>query len=59
MAPVRIASWARSSFTFLPIDSSIHMRAPPAPQHMPFVPLRRISTISMPLREPITFRGAR
>ena len=27
--------WARSSFTFLPMLSSIHMRAPPAPQHMP------------------------
>ena len=24
------------------------MRAPPAPQHMPLVPLRGISTISMP-----------
>ena len=59
MAPVEIASAARSSLTFVPIDSSIHMRAPPAPQHMPLVPLRGISTTSMPLIEPTTLRGAR
>ena len=34
-APVAIASWLRSVLTFLPMFSSIHMRAPPAPQHMP------------------------
>ena len=34
------------------------MRAPPAPQHMPLVPLRGASTISMPLSEPRTRRGA-
>ena len=37
----RAASWVRSTLTFLPVCSSIHMRAPPAPQHMPLVPLRR------------------
>ena len=59
VAPVDRASLARSSLTLTPIDSSIHMRAPPAPQHMPFVPLRGISTTSMPLIEPTTLRGAR
>ena len=58
-APVASASSVRSMFTFLPIVSSIHMRAPPAPQHMPLVPLRGISTTSMPPSEPITLRGAR
>ena len=58
-APVPMASCARSTFTFLPTCSSIHMRAPPAPQHMPRVPLRGISTMSMPASEPITLRGAR
>ena len=58
-APVERASAARSSLTFVPIDSSIHMRAPPAPQHMPLVPFRGISTISIPLIEPTTRRGAK
>ena len=56
-APVAIASWARSTLTFLPACSSIHMRPPPAPQHMPFVPLRGISTMSMPVSDPMTSRG--
>ena len=58
-APVASASCVRSTLTFLPIVSSIHMRAPPAPQHMPLVPLRGISTMSMPASEPMTLRGAR
>ena len=53
VAPVLRASSARSSLTFLPMDSSIHIRAPPAPQHMPLVPLRGISTICTPLRWPM------
>ena len=35
LAPVATASSERSALTFLPMLSSIHMRAPPAPQHMP------------------------
>ena len=58
-ASVASASSVRSMFTFLPTCSSIHMRAPPAPQHMPRVPLRGISTMSMPPRLPTTLRGAR
>ena len=58
-APVAISSRERASFTFVPTVSSIHMRAPPAPQHIPFVPLRSASTTSIPPREPITRRGAR
>src|ERR1700687_5331499 len=56
VAPVAIASWLRSVLTFLPMLSSIHMRAPPAPQHMPRVPLRGISTMSIPASEPIIAR---
>ena len=41
LAPVAMSSSERASLTFVPIVSSIHMRAPPAPQHMPLVPLRR------------------
>src|SRR5665213_1213807 len=35
-APVASASLVRSMFTRLPIVSSIHIRAPPAPQQKPF-----------------------
>ena len=59
LAPVAMSSSARASLTFVPIVSSIHMRAPPAPQHMPFVPLRPASTTSMPPSCPITLRGDR
>jgi hypothetical protein len=59
VAPVDSASFERSSLTFVPTVSSIHIRAPPAPQHIPLVPLRGISTTSMPLIEPTTLRGAR
>jgi len=42
----------------VPIVSSMNMRAPPAPQHMPLVPLAEASTRSIPARLPITLRGA-
>ena len=58
-APVPSASSVRSMLTFLPVRSSMNMRAPPAPQHRPRVPLRGISTTSTPAMEPITLRGAR
>ena len=43
---------------FLPMFSSMNIRPPPAPQHMPSVPDRSASTISIPARLPMTFRGA-
>ncbi|SVB33599.1 uncharacterized protein METZ01_LOCUS186453, partial [marine metagenome] len=48
VAPVASSSWERSTLMFLPMSSSIHMRPPPAPQHMPLVPLRSASTSLMP-----------
>ena len=57
LAPVASSSCERSTLTCLPTCSSIHMRAPPAPQHMPFVPLRPASTTSIPPIEPTTLRG--
>ena len=59
VAPVASSSWERSTLMFLPVSSSIHMRPPPAPQHMPLVPLRSASTSSMPPMLPTTLRGAR
>jgi hypothetical protein len=47
-APVDKASSVRSILTRLPMFSSIHMRAPPAPQQNPFSRQRPISTCLRP-----------
>jgi hypothetical protein len=47
-APVETASSIRSSLIRLPIRSSIHMRAPPAPQQSARSAWRGISTVSIP-----------
>ena len=56
-APVSSASSARSWLTRLPMCSSIHIRAPPAPQHRPRSAWRGIS-VSFAPDAPISSRGA-
>ena len=52
------SAWSvRSRFTRLSGSSSIHMRPPPAPQHMPKCLCRCISTSSAPAL-PRTARGS-
>ena len=51
------ASSTRSWFTRLPMCSSIHIRAPPAPQHRPVSACRGIS-FSVTPDAPISSRGA-
>src|SRR5699024_6056666 len=43
-----ISWYVRATFTRAPVVSSVHMRPPPAPQHIPFSLLRFISTSSRP-----------
>ena len=57
-APVPSASSVRSMLTRLPMFSSSHMRAPPAPQQKPFSRQRRISTWVAPGMASITERGS-
>ena len=52
-----IASVARVVLMRVPIDSSIHMRAPPAPQQKDFSRLRGISATVTPGRAPSSSRG--
>nr|CRL58611.1 hypothetical protein CPGR_05955 [Mycolicibacterium fortuitum subsp. fortuitum DSM 46621 = ATCC 6841 = JCM 6387] len=54
---VSIASSVRSTFTRLPMCSSIHMRAPPAPQHRPRSAWRGIS-LSVTPEASTSSRGA-
>ena len=56
-APVARASSVRFMLTRVPSFSSIHMRAPPAPQQKEVSPLRGISVSSTPGRDPISSRG--
>ena len=56
-APVSRASSTRSVLTRLPMCSSIHIRAPPAPQHRPRSACRGIS-VSLAPDAPISSRGA-
>ena len=56
-APVSSASSTRSWLTRLPMCSSIHIRAPPAPQHRPRSAWRGIS-VSVAPDAPISSRGA-
>ena len=49
-APVATASWVRLMLIRSPMFSSIHMRAPPAPQQKDFSELRGISLTSAPGR---------
>jgi len=57
VASVASASSTRSWFTRLPMCSSIHIRAPPAPQHRPRSACRGISVSAAP-DAPINSRGA-
>ena len=57
VAPVASASSTRSWFTRLPMCSSIHIRAPPAPQHIEREPWRGISVRVEP-EASISSRGA-
>ncbi len=56
-APVRTASAVRFSLIRLPIVSSIHIRAPPAPQQKERSEWRSISTYSAPGRTWSSSRG--
>ena len=56
-APVATASSVRLTLMRWPMVSSIHMRAPPAPQQKPVFLLRGISTRFAP-DAPISSRGA-
>ena len=56
-APVSRASVARLSLMRVPRVSSIHMRAPPAPQQKLRFPLRSISWASVPGSAPMSSRG--
>jgi hypothetical protein len=56
-APVSRASWVRLVLIRVPSFSSIHMRAPPAPQQKDFSWLRGISRSSTPGRAPMSSRG--
>ena len=55
-APVARASSVRSRLIRLPVFSSIHIRAPPAPQHSERALLRGISDSVTPVA-PISSRG--
>ena len=57
VAPVPIASSERLTLTRSPIVSSIHMRAPPAPQQNDFSTLRSISTRLTPGTDATSSRG--
>ena len=56
-APVSTASTVRFTLIRSPMFSSIHMRAPPAPQQKDFSELRGISTKSAPGRISSSSRG--
>ena len=56
-APVATASAVRFELIWVPSFSSIHMRAPPAPQQNDFWPERSISSRSTPGSAPISSRG--
>ena len=56
-APVARASSVRFMLMRVPSFSSIHMRAPPAPQQKDFSWLRGISRNSTPGNAPINSRG--
>src|SRR5699024_12797790 len=45
---VAMACSVRATLTRFPVVSSVHMRPPPAPQHIPFSFVRSISTSSRP-----------
>ena len=52
------SAWSvRSRFTRLSASSSIHMRPPPAPQHMPARPWRSISFGILPVTALMASRG--
>ena len=57
VAPVATASDVRFSLIRVPSCSSIHMRAPPAPQQNEREPLRSISATFAPGRAPSRSRG--
>jgi hypothetical protein len=57
-APVPRASSVRSMLIRLPMLSSSHIRAPPAPQQKPFSRQRPISTCSAPGMASMTDRGS-
>ena len=56
-APVATASCVRLMLMRVPSFSSIHMRAPPAPQQNDFSPERGISRSSTPGKAPSSSRG--
>ena len=56
-APVATASSVRLVLIRVPSFSSIHMRAPPAPQQKDFSPERSISRTSTPGSAPSSSRG--
>jgi hypothetical protein len=56
-APGREASSVRLMLIRVPSFSSIHMRAPPAPQQKDFSFVRSISVSSTPGRAPMSSRG--
>ena len=56
-APVAMASSVRFMLIRVPSFSSIHMRAPPAPQQKEVSRLRSISRSSTPGSAPISSRG--
>ena len=56
-APVARASSVRFVLMRVPSFSSIHMRAPPAPQQNDFSLVRSISLSSTPGRAPMSSRG--
>ena len=56
-APVAMASSVRLTLIRVPSFSSIHMRAPPAPQQNEVMPERGISRSSTPGSDPMSSRG--
>ena len=56
-APVATASFVRLRLMRSPSFSSIHMRAPPAPQQKDFSPERSISLYSTPGSDAMSSRG--